>query len=258
MSFVFTQKNTYSGASSTTENRNWGWLFWLALGVMLASRLALVLGPGREVQQWSDLGWYLARAVELVQTGNYSEQGVPTAFWPVGYPAFLAGVMTFTSPTALPGQLANIALSVATLALLYRWCLKRFTDERVAGTASLMLAIYPNHMGYSVGLYSEPLFTALLLAIFILVEPQSRLWRIALAGILAGLATLVKAQMLLLGPLLLLGLSVSTLSLNGISKTVGRALLGTPLMAGVIAPWTYRNQVVMGAAIPVSTNGGMS
>jgi hypothetical protein len=64
--------------------------------------------------------------------------------------------------------------------------------------------------------------------------------------------------MLLLGPLLLLALSTSSLTWAGLRHAIVRAALGTMLMAVAIAPWTYRNHVVMGALIPVSTNGGMS
>ncbi len=225
---------------------------------MLVSRLTLVLGVGVYVKQWSDPAWYFARAIELVQTGQYAENGVPTAFWPVGYPAFLAGVMQLTSAVPLAGQLANVVLAVVALLLLHRWCLQRFSDERVAGTAALLFALYPNAMGYSVGLYSEPLYIVLLLSVFVLIRPHASVGRMVCAGIILGLATLVKTQTLLLGPFLLLALTMPEVSAAGLRSALGRSLVGIAVMASTIAPWTYRNLVVMGAPIAVSTNGGMS
>lgn len=231
-------------------------LFMLAVLLLLATRLCLVLSL--EVRQWSDLEWYFARAVELLETGRYAERGVSTAFWPVGYPAFLAGVLWLTSPSALAGQLANVALSLTCMVLLHRWCLRHFDDQRVAGAAALLFALYPNQMGYSAGLYSEPLFTALLLALVLLMQPRTSLWRIAAAGFVAGLATLVKAQTMLLAPLLLFVLSLPQLSASGLRSALRQGALGTLVMAATIAPWTYRNWLVLGSPVPVSTNGGMS
>lgn len=229
---------------------------WVALALLLLTRLALVLGV--PVTQSSDLAWYYSRAMELVSSGSYSERGVPTAYWPVGYPAFLAGVLAVGGRSVLAGQLANVALSALCLVLLYHWCVQRFESTRVAGVAALLLAIYPNHMGYSVGLYSEPLFTALLLAIFLLVQPDAGWGRVIAAGVLVGLATLVKAQMLLLGPLLLLVLAWSKWRIAALGPAIVRAGLATLAMVAIVAPWTYRNAIVMGAPVPVSTNGGMS
>jgi hypothetical protein len=231
-------------------------LLWLALAIVLVTRLAAVLGL--PVEQSSDMSWYHARALELLDRGSYSENGVPTAYWPVGYPAFLAGVLALGGRSVLVGQLANVALSLLCVVLLYRWSLARFASARVAGVAALLLALYPNHVGYSVGLYSEPLFTAMLLGICLLARPDAGAARIAAAGLLAGLATLVKAQTMLLGPVLLLVLCWGGWSLASLRGAIGRAALATLVMVAVLAPWTYRNAVVMGKAVPVSTNGGMS
>jgi phosphoglycerol transferase MdoB-like AlkP superfamily enzyme len=38
----------------------------------------------------SDAKWYFDRAVSIVHGNGYAFDGVPTAFWPVGYPGFLA------------------------------------------------------------------------------------------------------------------------------------------------------------------------
>jgi 4-amino-4-deoxy-L-arabinose transferase-like glycosyltransferase len=233
-------------------------LFWWALGLAAALRLMLLLGLGPDVQQTSDARWYLERAHELLATGQYSERGLPTAFWPVGYPAFLAGVMAVFGTDPLVGQAANAVLGVLAVWLLHRWCLLQFGCPRVAGLAALLLAVYPNHLGYTVGLYSEPLYTVLLLAVAVVARQRWGDARWVLAGALAGAATLVKSQTLLLAPLLLALLVLPHWRWAVLRRRFSAWLLALVAMAAVVAPWTMRNWVVMGAPVPVSTNAGMS
>jgi Dolichyl-phosphate-mannose-protein mannosyltransferase len=232
------------------------WLLLIAALLLLISRLTLVILL--EVQPWSDLRWYYERALELLERSSYSERGVPTAYWPVGYPAFLAGVMALTSPSLLAGQIANLVLSLCSMFMLYWWCLRHFDSPRVGAVAALMLSVYPNHMGYSVGLYSEPLFTVLLLALFMLSHPESGWLKVCLSGVVAGLACLTKAQSLLLAPLIVFALSLPSMTLLGARVAVLRTVAATLVMLMTISPWTYRNWSVFHALIPVSTNGGMS
>ncbi|MFZ2387065.1 MAG: hypothetical protein WAW69_04605, partial [Polaromonas sp.] len=124
---------------------SYGLVFWGALTFLVASRLTLILSL--EVTPSSDAAWYYSRALEMLATSRYAEAGVATAYWPVGYPGFLAGLMALMGQTARVGQLANLMLSAACLVLMYRFCLQRFGDTRIAGAAAVLLAIYPNHMG---------------------------------------------------------------------------------------------------------------
>lgn len=245
-----------SGGAANASARDYRTLLWIALALMVASRLALILLIN--VEPTSDMGWYYQRAIELLETGRYAEDGVSTAYWPVGYPAFLAGVMALAGTSVLVGQLANIALSAACMLLLYKLCMRHFSDIRIATLAAGLLAAYPNHMGYSLGLYTEPLYTALLLMMWLLTKPDARVAMLIAAGIIAGLATLVKAQMLLLAPPLIFMLSMRDWTRQALVSALRNTVLATAVMVLTIAPWTWRNHLVMGAFIPVSTNGGMS
>jgi 4-amino-4-deoxy-L-arabinose transferase-like glycosyltransferase len=236
--------------------RDYRALLWSTLAVMIISRLALILLI--EVEPTSDMGWYYTRAIGLFETGRYQENGVPTAYWPVGYPAFLAGVMALGGTSVLTAQLANLALSVIGAVLLYRLCIRNFGSPRIATFAVCLLAAYPNHMGYSLGLYTEPLYTALLLLMWTLTKPDARISSIVAAGVVAGLATLVKTQMLLLTPPLIFILSVRVWTQRDVIMALRNAIFASTVMLLTIAPWTLRNYHVMGAFIPVSTNGGMS
>lgn len=244
------------GASIFGLPSSYSLIFWGALTFLITSRLTLILSF--DVAPTSDMGWYYSRALEMLATGRYAEGGVATAYWPVGYPGFLAGLMASMGPGVRVGQLANLVLSIACLVLLHRFCLQRFGDSRVAGLAAVLLAVYPNHMGYSIGLYSEPLYTFLLMIAVVFTQPGSGYGRFALMGLVVGLATLVKAQMILLGPLLLFLLGLKNWLPGAIGSALQRAFVGTLFMAMTIAPWTWRNMVELDALVPVSTNGGMS
>lgn len=233
----------------------YGRLFWWAVGIFLASRLALLF---IEVSPTSDSAWYFDRALELLKTGRYAENGISTAYWPVGYPGFLAGVLYLFGPTVIAGKVANLILSLVTLILLYRYCLSNFPRSSVANLSVLIYAVYPNNMGYSVSLNTEPLFTALLLGSIVIVESKLTLLRFVFVGVLLGLATLVKAQTLLLGPVLVFLLALDKWPVKSIRTVAERTGIGIIVMLAVISPWTVRNQNILGAPVPISTNGGMS
>ena len=228
----------------------------LALLVLLATRLGVIFGI--ELVPSSDPAWYYQRAIELVEHRTYSEHGVPTAYWPVGYPAFLAVVMAIFGRSVTVGQVANLVLSAVSLVLLYVWCRRHWQDRRVAALAVLLFALYPNQVGYSVVLYSEPLFITLLLAIAVVGRPGASAGRLIALGLLAGAATLVKAQTQLLAPLLIWLLLLSEWRPRAAWDATRRTLLAVLVMLLTIAPWTGRNYLQFGALIPVSTNGGMS
>src|SRR5512135_1983001 len=72
-------------------------------------RLALVmLIP---VTPSSDGAWYFESAMDLAAGLGYTEHGVPTAFWPPGYPLFLSLVFRIFGPYLLAAQMANVVLS---------------------------------------------------------------------------------------------------------------------------------------------------
>ncbi len=229
---------------------------WSPLAVALVLRLLVILLL--PLPPSSDARWYFDRALELLETGRFAEQGISTAYWPVGYPAFLALVLAPVGDEPLLGQLANVALALALIALLYRWCMQLWGDWRVACTAAWMLALYPNHIAYTGILMTEPLYAVLILSTVVVAQSQRLRWRWLCAGVLAGLATLVKAQTLLFAPLLLALLAY--VGRNGRERDAARAarpwLVAMICMAATVLPWTARNAVVMGALVPVSTNGG--
>jgi Dolichyl-phosphate-mannose-protein mannosyltransferase len=235
--------------------------WWAPVVVGLVLRLLVVLAM--PLPPSSDALWYFERAQEMLATGRYAEEGVSTAFWPVGYPAFLALVSAPVGNEVWPGQWANALLAVALMALLYRWCMQLWGDWRVASTAAWLLALYPNHIAYTGQLLTEPLYAVLVLALVVLAQSQQLPARWFFVGLLAGLASLVKAQTVLFAPLLVgLLVFVQGTGRSAPNQTMAYAvrawLLAMLAMAATVLPWTLRNANVMGAPVPVSTNGGIS
>jgi uncharacterized membrane protein YgdD (TMEM256/DUF423 family) len=132
-----------------------------------------------------------------------------------------------------------------------------FGSEGAARAGLLLLAIYPNAIGYVPLALTEVFYTALLMAgCWVIVTRTSR-WHLVSAGFLFGIATLVKAQTLVVVPLLF---TIDWLRMGRVwprlPRLLGEGLLVLALAALTVAPWTVRNAVQLGHFIPVSTNGG--
>ena len=206
---------------------------------------------------FSDAGWYLNRAMTLVEQGSYSERGILTAYWPVGYPAFLALLFKVTGPSILAAQLANLALAAASFWLLYFAVRNFLGDELTARGAVLLLAIYPNNAAYVPALLTETLFTFLLLAACCCLLARRHWLHAVIAGVAFGLATLVKTQTILLVPLLAFLAFLDDWTIRNAARAVIRAVAVVAIAVVVVMPWAVRNYHVFGAPL-LSTNGGTS
>src|SRR5204862_6714362 len=144
--------------------------------------------------------WHLGKGIAHAQSGAYAEGGVPTAYWPVAYPAALAVVFRLAGASLLAAQIANLIF-----AALSFWCLyalvRQLLGDLCGRVAVLLLTLYPNHIAYTPLVLNELLFTALLLAGCLLCMRGSRVALVA-AGIVFGAATLVKPQTILIAPAL--------------------------------------------------------
>lgn len=229
---------------------------WIIIAIGLAVRAGLMLTLPQA--PFSDGAYYLDRARELSAGLGYVEEGHPTAFWPVGYPALLAGIMMLLGPSLLGPLLLNLAAAGTTLWLV-AWFGVHIGGSRLAGRiAALLYALYPAHIFYTGTPLSETVFAALAMGAFALLIARREQWLWLFAvGALFGLATLVRAQMLLfpIGAVLALKLFLPDFSWR---KTVTAAAAVYFGLALVVAPWTLRNERVLGERVLVSTNGGVA
>ena len=213
-----------------------------------------------DVAPSSDAAWYYSRADMLAQgLGYLGDHGEPTAYWPPGWPLALSHAFRLMGTSTLTVGLFNLVCAVIAAWLTYDLARRLFGSELGARLALLLLAVYPNSILYVPLALTEVFYTTLLLAGCWLLIARKGGGRLAIAGFVFGVATLVKAQTLVVVPLVcLIGLLRDG---NVVRRTPGVVARGAFIIVAaalIVAPWTVRNHAEMGAWIPVSTNGGIT
>lgn len=230
---------------------------WLIFAVFIGLRaLALLV----EVAPTSDALWYFDRAVMLAQGRGYlGDHGEATAFWPVGWPATMSLVFRLTGPSVAAIGLFNLACAALSGWLVLDLGRRLFASEHAARLGLALLAVYPNSIGYVPLLLTEVFYTTLLLAGCWLLVARKSLGAVVLAGFVFGVSMLVKAQSLVVVPLIF---AIALLREAGwwrrIPRAAGRMALLLAVAALAVAPWTVRNHRELGHWIAVSTNGGFT
>ena len=220
-----------------------------------AFRAAILL---LRVEPTSDAGWYFNRGAGLAAGQGYSEGGVLTAFWPPGWPFVLALLFKVFGTSVLVAQIFNLSCS-----LLIGWLTmdlgRRLFESAVVGRAALLiLAVYPNNIGYIPLVLTEVFYTMLILGGCWLLVVYRSLAPVAVAGLIFGLATLVKAQSLI-AILCIFAVDLGrNFHASHVRTTMGRAVIVLAITFVVISFWSYRNYRVFGKFILVSTNGGLT
>ena len=232
---------------------------WLALvaGVALVIRIAWVLifqtPPRSDAAAYDELAWRLVQGQGYV-TGD----GTPTAFWPVGYPAFLAAIYFIFGYSWTAAGIANALLGTISVALTYRLA-QEVLCSRLSLVAAGLVAFLPSHIiSFTSVLRNEMLHTAFVLTALIAVCHLARRpnWKnAALLGLILGVGLYVR-------PILLLFPSVVALLIMmrgaGIRKSVGLASIALLVSLLTISPWTARNFFIMGEPVLTATNGGIT
>lgn len=234
---------------------------WAAVLFLLALVLRTVWAvyadrPPRGVNDPVLYDFFAARIEE--GSGYTRLDGLPTAYYPVGYPAALSAVYFVFGHSILAAKLFNAVLGAVTVVLVFELA-RRLFDSRAARAAGLLLAVFPSQIFYTGTILSEVLFTTLLVGalLLLLAAPWDAgrvgLGRLALFGLIMGAATMVRSITLLL-PLLLLVFWLFT------SRRVGRSLLQagvvTLAMAVLIVPWSVSSSIRMDTPVLISLNAG--
>jgi len=230
---------------------------WLVLGVALVLRAVAILAM---VEPSSDAAWYFSRAAMLADGRGYlGDHGAPTAYWPPGWPLALSLVFRVTGPSIVAVGLLNLVLSALAGVLVLDLGRRLFGSELSGRAALLLWALYPNSVFYVPLALTEVFYTTLLLALcWLLVARQGAVATLA-AGLVLGLATLVKAQSLVVVPAILaIALWREGAAWRRLPALAGKGLVLAALAALVVAPWTLRNHRELGAWVAVSTNGGIT
>lgn len=211
-----------------------------------------------DVAPTSDAEWYFTRAASLAAGEGYLDNsGAPTAFWPAGWPIALGLVFKQFGVSQVSLGLFNLVSAMLTGALTLALGRRLFGSEGAARAGLLLLAVYPNAIGYVPLALTEVFYTAVLMAGCWIVVTRTSRWHLVSAGFLFGVATMVKAQTLVVVPLLF---AIEWLRMGQVwrrlPRLVGEGMLVLAIAALTVLPWTIRNHVQLGHWVAVSTNGG--
>jgi 4-amino-4-deoxy-L-arabinose transferase-like glycosyltransferase len=217
--------------------------------------LWIALAPLHMHTDWAtydELGWRLA------QTGEYATATHLTMYRPVGYPFALSVIYRVFGHQPQVAVILNVLLGIGIVYLTYRLA-RRIWGERPARWAAAALVFFPSQILYLNLTSTEPLFTFLLLLGLLLMSAgrqpaRSGLAWSAAAGMVIGLATLVRPVALLL-PLVMLPLVVRD------RRQLGRAgirwFLLVISLAIVVSPWLIRNHRLSGRVL-LSASAGIN
>ncbi|MEO6573911.1 MAG: glycosyltransferase family 39 protein [Polyangiaceae bacterium] len=228
--------------------------------VALAARLAVVAWAAGKFPPAADGTYYHAIATRLAEGAGYTwvwPDGAVTyaAHYPIGYPATLAALYAVFGAKPVVAMILHAVLGALGTFAIHRLAWPMMTPRR-ALAAGLVVALHPALVPYTAALMTEAV-TAAWLAIACALAAEARAserawkWR-ALAGIVMGIATLTRPQVLVLAPLL--GV-LSTREIKAYPRVVS-AIAVTAITVACCLPWTARNCVRMHRCALVSVNAG--
>ena len=202
---------------------------------VLALVLRLAFIAARERPLFSDeidydrLGWTLAF------TGRYTDDGVPTAYRPVGYPALVAAVYSVAGHRPEAVLILQAFVDAASTVLLFILA----GGGRLGFVAAGLWAAFPLAILYTDLLMPETAFTAILLAAACLTRrafPSTALRALTL-GALVGTAALMRPAALLL-------IAALPLAFRAERMRITRAWIALAGVLLVVGPWLVRNSIV--------------
>jgi len=202
----------------------------------------------------SDPQIYHTLARSLLENGSYSFGGAVTAYRPPLYPYFLAALYALPGPDILTVRLAQAMIDALICLLVYRLGRRMYSPKEGAAAATL-LAVYPPYILYSQSLFSETLFTLILLTSLdsLVSRPMGKDGRLT-AGVLLGLGALLKPVMMIFPAVLVVWNRLRGYPSGRVLKQVFLVAL---FLTVTISPWLVRNRISLGEWV-FTTNGGIN
>lgn len=209
--------------------------------------------------QRSDQATYFALARGLVENHRYGFSNGGLAYWPPGFPLFLALWFFLLGFKPWVPLLANVCLFGGTLVAVERLAM-RIGGPSASRLATLLLVPWPT-MVMIVGFAGKELLVVFLLCLVLLtfssamqcVGQGTSFALVGVTGLLLGAMSLTQPSFMLFAFVLIVYDYIRNQDLlhAGI-----RGLVAVAVLCTVILPWTLRNHRVLGEWVPVSTNGG--
>jgi 4-amino-4-deoxy-L-arabinose transferase-like glycosyltransferase len=231
------------------------------IGAIAVLRVAWVLlVPTRP---FSDGATYDYLARQLLERGQYTT-GESFAYWPPGYPFWLAGVYAVFGTHVIAAKLSAVVLAGVGELCCWLW-VRRCAGARPAGFVLLLLVLWPSRtLHLDILSYDDLVLALVMLSLWVMPDLRQlqscasrqafRQWsRWVAAGLFLGLAVFTRSTMILIVVALAAWMVLQTVPWR-------RAALVTTVYGGtalvVLIPWQMRNQEVFGQFVPLTTNAG--
>jgi 4-amino-4-deoxy-L-arabinose transferase-like glycosyltransferase len=179
----------------------------------------------------------------------------PTAEYPPLFPLLLS-IPARLGVHSVTGQREFVAIVGAITVVLIGLLGRRVGGPTVGLVAAALAACYPMLFQSEGMLMAEALYAPLVVVVLLCAyrtHDRVGIGNFALFGVAVGLATLTRAEGLLLGIVVAIGLGV-LLRDRTVGARIGFVAVAIGVALLVIAPWTIRNAVRFHAFVPVSTN----
>lgn len=201
-----------------------------------------------DTQPVSDFAYYHRLAQSIAKGGQWGD-----TYTTVGYPVLLALFYKVFGASLWVAKGLNLSLSFLNN-LLVLAILKRTTvSERGRKIIFALFALFPSTIFYNSVVGTEILFTTILLALTLLYLSEVK-YKYVLMGILVGLGTLIKPFFIAYFLAIFLA---EFLSKRRLGPSLRHGLLVLVMSLLVLAPWLYRNYLLIGESTWVSNNGGI-
>lgn len=233
--------------------------------VALAVRVTFVVVVDPEVPPIGDASAYHLLSQNLADGRGYIrpfddqllDRERATAEYPPLFPAILS-VPARLGASSVESQRIFLAFVGAGTVVLIGLLGRRVGGVAVGLVGAAIAAVYPMLFLSEATLMAEALFVPLVAAVLLLAYralDRPSLANFAVLGVAIGLATLTRAEGLLLGLVLVVPLAWNIRWLaSGRRIRLAAVALGVAVL--VVVPWTIRNAVRLDAFVPVSNNIG--
>lgn len=241
----------------------------IVLAVALIARLAVVAWASGRIPPTADGSYYHVVASRIAQGLGYTwlwPDGAVTyaAHYPVGYPGILG--IAYAIFGAKPGvaMIVNALVGTAAAAAAFDLVERASPDRRrLATSAGLAVALHPALVPYTAAMMTEGVAAALVIVAVALAGRATEAtgtralrWSVG-AGLVMGLATLVRPQCVVMAPVLgWLAVRSAASPAKPRRPRLMSAVVVTIAALLVCAPWTARNCARMDRCALVSVNGG--
>lgn len=201
----------------------------------------------------SDATWYYEKACMLATNGHYTDDGHLTAFYPIGYPAFLAFVFKIFGCSVIIGRISNLFLYLTFIIIFYLLSFRLTQNRKISLICLILLALYPNHISYVTLLYSENIFLVTFTAAiyFYVLQADKKVYSL-LSGTFFGLSVLIRPAALFI-PVIFIFFPLYS---ENIKEKIQKTLLLLAFLTLTLMPWLMRNNIVFDEFVWISTTGG--